>query len=135
MIAIVFIPLAVGTAGVWMGSVANWIIEIKSSRFRQQLGQKDLTQDDIDMMDGNGDGHVTMAEFLEFMLVAMNKVDQQLIDELKEHFCRLDCDGTGELTRDDLVEAAKKKLHSPEHKLRLAYYKKHLLSVGRTAIR
>jgi potassium channel subfamily K len=128
LIAIVFVPLAVGTMGVWLGSVANWIMDARSSRFRRHMRNQELTQRDLDIMDGNGDGHVTRAEFLEFMLVAMNKIDQSLVDELRQHFDRLDVDGTEELTRDDLVEAARKKLRSPQHQLRLAMYKHRLVA-------
>jgi hypothetical protein len=78
-------------------------------------------------MDDNQDGHVTRAEFLEFMLVAMNKIDESLVQELRQHFDQLDYDGTGDLTRDDLVTAARRKLTNPKNKMRLAVYKQRLL--------
>lgn len=62
------------------------------------------------------------------MLVAMNKVDKELIDELRAHFRRLDVDGKGELSKASLVAIARKKLKSPARKLELALYKKNLLT-------
>jgi hypothetical protein len=127
LVAILFIPLAVGSMGVWLGNIANWIMEARSSQFRRQLREKDLTQRDLDIMDENQDGHVTRAEFLEFMLVAMNKIDERLVQELRQHFDQLDYDGTGDLTREDLITAARGKLTSPKNKMRLAVYKQRLL--------
>jgi hypothetical protein len=127
LIALLFIPMAVGATGVWLGGVAHVIVESYSAKYRHDLCMKELTQYDLDVMDSNNDGKVSRAEFLEFMLVAMRKIDQGLVEELRAYFDRLDVDGTGELTRDDLIEAARKKLKSPTHKLQLAMYKKHLL--------
>ena len=125
--AIFFIPLAVGAMGHFLTIVANWIIDGRQKRFRDNFANKDLTMQDLDVMDSDGDGNVSRAEFLEFMLVAMNKVDQELIDELKTQFQRLDNDGSGALSRDDLISAARKKLQSPTRKLELAAYKESLL--------
>lgn len=131
MIAIFFIPIAVGAMGVWLSGVANIIVESRSARYRKSMIMKELTQHDLDIMDRDGDGIVTRAEFLEFMLVAMNKIDQNLVDDLRSHFDQLDADGTGELTRDDLVEVARRKLKRPSHKLKLGSYKQRLLEQGR----
>ena len=79
-------------------------------------------------MDVNGNGKVTRAEFLEFMLVAMNKIDYDLVDELHEYFNKLDSRGTGELSRADLVENARRKLKDTRRKLELAAYKQQLLN-------
>lgn len=116
--------------GQWLGLVANWIIEGRQRKFWKSLGNRELTQRDLDTMDENGDGLVSRAEFLEFMLVAMNKIDQELVIELKRHFDKLDTDGTGELSREDMLEAARRRLKSPIHKLKLAAYKHQLLEKG-----
>ena len=57
-------------------------MEGRAARFRQEMGTRELTQTDLDIMDRDGDGIVTRAEFLEFMLVAMNKIDEDLVQEL-----------------------------------------------------
>ena len=54
------------------------------SQTEGKLRNKELTLEDLRVMDGDGDGTVTKAEFLEFMLVAMNQVDQGLIDNLAQ---------------------------------------------------
>jgi hypothetical protein len=131
MIGLFFIPIAVVAMGVWLGGVANFIVESRSAQYRKHMSMKELTQQDLEIMDKDGDGKVTRAEFLEFMLIAMNKIDQDLVDELRMHFDRLDADGTGELTKNDLIQVARAKLQSPPQKLRLAMYKKRLQEQGR----
>ena len=65
---------------------------------------------------------MSWAEFLEFTLVAMKKVDYELIDELQTYFRNMDVAKTGELSRDDLVECARRKLKYGRRKLALAAY-------------
>ena len=89
LMAIVFIPLAVGAMGHFLSSVANAIMERRVSLVQQQLASQELTLYDLEIMDVDGDGHVSRAEFLEFMLVAMNKVDKEFIEELRHHFAQL----------------------------------------------
>lgn len=130
--AVVYIPLVCLIMGHWLGYVANVIIELQSSRFRKKrLDRRELAQDDLDAMDVTGDGAVTWAEFLEFMLVAMDKVDYDLIDELQTYFRQLDLDETGELSRDDLVEAARRKLKLVRRKLELACYKRRVMNLAK----
>lgn len=126
-LAVIFIPLACVVTGHWLGFIANTIIERQCAQFRSQYESRELTKDDLDVMDVNCSGKVTRAEFLEFMLVAMNKIDHDLVDELHDYFNRLDVRGDGELSRDDLVEAARRKLKHPRRKLELATYKRRLL--------
>jgi potassium channel subfamily K len=103
VLAIIFIPFAVGITGQWLGYFASHIIELRCSQFRHQYGARELTQDDLDVMDGNRDGKVTQSEFMEFMLLALNKIDYELVKELEAYFNRLDVEGTGELSRDNLA--------------------------------
>jgi Ca2+-binding EF-hand superfamily protein len=127
LLAIFFIPLAVGTMGHWLSVVASSIIANRQSRFHRRLQMKELTLSDLEIMDDDGDGNVSRAEFLEFMLVAMNKVDKECIDEMRVHFERLDADNKGVLSRNDLIARAKRKLQSPHRKLELSRYKQQLL--------
>jgi Ca2+-binding EF-hand superfamily protein len=107
---------------------AGRIIEARSSRFRRQLEQKDMTEDDLESMDADGDGRVTKAEFLAFMLVAMNKIDKDLVEELDQYFERLDTVRSGYLSREDLIETARRKLRQdPVQCTQRRLYKQQLL--------
>jgi hypothetical protein len=128
LLTAVLIPLAVGAMGRWLGLVASWIISTRQRHAWKRLwSSKDLTFEDLEVMDEDGDGNVTRAEFLEFMLLAMDKVDRSLLDELRAQFAALDADGTGVLSRDDLIAMARRKLRCPARKLELSRYKRQLL--------
>jgi hypothetical protein len=130
LLDIFYLPLACGTCSIALGSIAQSIMERRSAQFRSLYytqRHKELTPRDLMAMDVNGDGKVSWAEFLEFMLIAMKKVDAELIEELQEYFGRLDVCGTGELSREDLIALARKKLASPDRRKELAIYKKKLL--------
>jgi hypothetical protein len=113
--------------GHWLSVVTSSVIARRQSSFHRRLQLQELYQSDLDIMGDDGDGHVSRAEFLEFMLIAMNRVDKEFIDEMRCHFARLDTDNTGFLSMDDLIASAKRKLQNPHHKLQLANYKEQLL--------
>ena len=127
LLAIFFIPLSVGAMGHFLSSVASVIMDSRRSSFQRQMERQELSMQDLEIMDQDGDGTVTRAEYLEFMLVAMNKVDKDFIDEIRASFARLDVDRTGVLSKQDLVQAARLKLQAPTKKLELAQYKERLL--------
>lgn len=110
LLAVFFIPVAVGIMGIFLGSVADAIVERHRQEYTRTLHNKPLTMEDIHILDGDGNGEVSRAEFLEFMLVAMNEVDKELLDQLKKHFQRLDVDGSGSITKADLAEMARRRM-------------------------
>ena len=127
ILAIFFIPMAVGAMGHFLSSVAEAIMESRALKVRRRFAARDMSLQDLEIMDADGDGKVSRAEFLEFMLVAMDKVDHDFIEEMRQHFARLDVDGTGVLSKDDLIEHARRKLGRIQSKLELAAYKETLL--------
>jgi Ion channel len=134
LMALVLIPLAVGSMGHCLSRIANTVVDTRQQRaMRHKMATQELTLHDIIAMDEDGDGQVTMSEFMEFMLIAMGKVDKELWTTLEEHFHRLDADCTGALSRRDLIAAARRKLQSPQRKLELAAYKEDLLRRARQA--
>jgi len=64
--------------------------------------QQCLTLTDIETMDDDNDGCVHEAEFLSYMLVALQRVDKEEIDTLLHLFHKLDVDNSGSLNRKDL---------------------------------
>ena len=52
---------------------------------------------------------VDQFEFLTFMLGSMQKVDPEMMMDLKDLFEKLDVDGSGTLQKEDLVLMAQKK--------------------------
>ena len=130
LFAVPVILLAVGAMGSWLSAVADAIIEYRQAAFRERFEARELTSADLEVMDADEDGKVTLAEYISFMLVAMQKVDEETIDRLTAQFNRLDVDGSGTLEKEDLVIVAKRKLHSSKRKVELAHYKQQLLRAG-----
>ena len=112
ILAILYIPIAVGVMGTFLDVVASYIIAFRKKNAEDYWEQKELSLDDLVAMDVDGDGTVTKAEFLEFMLVAMNQVDQDTLDNLKAHFERLDYDHSGTLDKSDLLTMAQRSMDS-----------------------
>jgi len=125
LLFVFFVPIGVCLVTDLLSRIANYIIDRKLRSFHEQLKMKELTEYDLEVMDADGDGNVTRAEFLEFMLVAMNKVDQNLLNDLQELFHRLDEDNSGTLSKQDLKALASRK--KTKHKLEMAEYKRQLL--------
>jgi hypothetical protein len=123
LFAVLYIPLGVGAMGHFLATIANFIIEQRRKACDTKLWKHEITLEDLRFMDIDGDGVVKEVEFLTFMLVAMKKVDRELIDRIREHFHQLDMTNSGTLVRADLVVMAKKRLRSARTKLRLAEYK------------
>mmetsp|Transcript_20489 Transcript_20489/g.26885 ORF Transcript_20489/g.26885 Transcript_20489/m.26885 type:complete len:103 (-) Transcript_20489:132-440(-) len=64
---------------------------------------RDFTIKDLMEMDADKDGKVHRGEFILYSLLAMGKVEQEDVDELKEVFDRLDKDNNGTLDRADIL--------------------------------
>jgi hypothetical protein len=116
----------VGAMGHFLSIVATLIMESRRSSFQRQLERRELSINDLELMDLDGDGEVTRAEFLEFMLVSMGKVEKEFIEEMRQYFAKLDTDGTGALSKGDLIENARSKLKMTSKKLQLSAYKRNL---------
>lgn len=104
--AIFFLPLSVVSVAHGVGSVLEEISKRKV--LKTKISMKELLD-----MDANGDGKVSQLEYLSYMLVKLNKADQDDIDGILAQFRKLDRDGSGELDRDDL-ERLDKQLQEQE---------------------
>ena len=115
LVAILFVPLAVGGMVQSLSIFARWIVDTRSSRsLTEKIQQQQrLMLQDLEVMDNSNDREVSRAEFLEFVLVAMNKMDTDLVHTLRRHFDALDVNGTGTLAKAALIQAVRKKLCSP----------------------
>jgi potassium channel subfamily K, other eukaryote len=127
LFAVLFIPLAVGAMGHFLGTVANFIVDQRTRVHHKRLWKHELTVEDLRTMSSSEDGTVTELDFLVFMLQAMKKVDSDLIDKIREHFRNLDLTHSGTLVRGDLELMAKRKLRTSHAKLQLAAYKAQLM--------
>eukprot|EP00542_Grammatophora_oceanica_P022274 CAMPEP_0194041164 /NCGR_PEP_ID=MMETSP0009_2-20130614/13053_1 /TAXON_ID=210454 /ORGANISM="Grammatophora oceanica, Strain CCMP 410" /LENGTH=388 /DNA_ID=CAMNT_0038684543 /DNA_START=172 /DNA_END=1338 /DNA_ORIENTATION=+ len=100
---IFFIPVSVAVFCEILGRIAGSYLERRTIRKEKEFLGKQLTRMDLELMDTDQNGSVEYAEFLTFMLVAMQKVDPEDIDELKDIFQKLDKDKSGSLDKNDLM--------------------------------
>jgi potassium channel subfamily K len=105
--AILFIPFAVSAGGEILGTVASAFLEHRRIQVYNEFATKDLTMEHLSEMDRNGDGEVSRLEYMQFMLVEMKIVEQNVLDELNQQFDRLDMTMSDSLTKDDLIAMAK----------------------------
>lgn len=108
--SIFFLPLAVGVMGEFLGRVAGVYLERKHRKAEERFLQHSLTLTDIETMDSDHSGDVDKAEFLSYMLVTMQWVEQEEIDTLMKLFDKLDVDNNGTLNKDDLRHNIRKGL-------------------------
>jgi len=112
LLAILYIPTAVGLMGTFLDIVASSIVAYQQGSVTDYWKDKELTLKDLRVMDEDGDGIVSKLEFIEFMLVATDQVDQETLDSMKEQFDRLDKDRSGTLDKADLIKLAQAKLNA-----------------------
>ena len=118
---VILLPLAVTVFGEVLGRIASVYIQRKHRLAQSKFVHRSLTLCDLRNMDSNDDGKVDREEFISFMLVALQKVEQSTIDELKAVFDSLDTTGNGFLEEDDLVELAEENYLPTLHRIRKEY--------------
>lgn len=120
--SIFFIPLSVGVISAALGRIANIFVEREITKANTKLLTQEVTLEDLETMNADGDGEVSPLEFVEYMLKTMNKVDQSLLDELHLQFEKLDADGSGGLQQDDLVLITQRKLEERRNRALECYF-------------
>lgn len=90
-----------------LGRIATIYITRRAREAEYKHLHKAITLFDLEQMDTDDDGCVTCEDFLSYMLVALNKVDQDSIDDVKSTFYSLAPNGT--LKKEDLVGFTQRK--------------------------
>jgi Ca2+-binding EF-hand superfamily protein len=75
-----------------------------NKKARKIFLSRSLTLSDLKTMDVDNNGQVDRAEFITYMLVALQKVTKEELDELSILFQRLDKTKEGFLSKRDLVQ-------------------------------
>ena len=102
-LCIVWIPLAVAILGECLGRIAGAYIDRRNDDKEDEFLQRAMTLADLRRMDTDKDGMVSPTEFLQYMLVALQKVEKQEIDEILDLFKKLDKSSNGFIEKDDLM--------------------------------
>lgn len=100
-----YIVIGVTMAATTFANFAQMLIQANADRKVKKLVDVGVTERMIEAMDADQNGIVDRAEFLEFMLVKMKKVDAKFIRELNTMFNSVDLTKSGTLTRADVAAA------------------------------
>lgn len=82
----------------------SWITERKCGRKLREIYEIGV---DIQEIDIDQDGKIKLCDFIEFMLVSMNKVEKNLLIDLRTMFDELDRDRNGYLDYNELKNILK----------------------------
>eukprot|EP00816_Leptocylindrus_hargravesii_P011664 CAMPEP_0196812468 /NCGR_PEP_ID=MMETSP1362-20130617/26775_1 /TAXON_ID=163516 /ORGANISM="Leptocylindrus danicus, Strain CCMP1856" /LENGTH=238 /DNA_ID=CAMNT_0042188143 /DNA_START=348 /DNA_END=1064 /DNA_ORIENTATION=- len=104
LFAVFTIPMAVFALATFLGRIVELYAEKGLSKRQTQMLNRGLQLSDLEDMDKDGNGVVTRIEFLEFMLLSMEKVDKDFLKRIHAQFESLDVDGSGILDKSDIVD-------------------------------
>jgi potassium channel subfamily K, other eukaryote len=103
VLCILYIPLSVYSVGRFLGLIATTFLDRRSSEAEEKFLSRALTLSDLKRMDLDNQGGVSREEFLVYMLITLQKVEEDDINEIINVFQKLDKTGDGILTSEDLV--------------------------------
>jgi len=101
--SIVIIPLSAYAMASFVGKYIEFCVERNAIKKQHNILERGIRESDLNHMDKDGNGIVSRLEFLEFMLLTMDKVDEDDLEQIHSQFDIMDRDNSGELTRDDIV--------------------------------
>ena len=109
ILSLLFIPASVAVVGQVLGQIAGSRLKREARHAEKKFLERELALSDLEEMDDDGDGLVSEADFISFMLLAMGKADKRSISEIRKLFAKLDRDKSGTLDKDDLLLIAEQK--------------------------
>lgn len=109
LLSLLFIPASVAVVGQILGQIAGSRLKREARIAEKKFLERELALSDLEEMDDDGDGQVSEADFISFMLLAMGKADKRSIVEIRKLFAKLDRDDSGTLDRNDLLLIAEQK--------------------------
>eukprot|EP00620_Florenciella_sp_RCC1587_P010052 CAMPEP_0182601544 /NCGR_PEP_ID=MMETSP1324-20130603/91536_1 /TAXON_ID=236786 /ORGANISM="Florenciella sp., Strain RCC1587" /LENGTH=341 /DNA_ID=CAMNT_0024819455 /DNA_START=795 /DNA_END=1817 /DNA_ORIENTATION=- len=96
-----------------LNKIASYVLhDIRHDKLDMVM-KADLTLEALFSMDEDGDGTITEYEFIKFMLTKSELIDEGVLDNLHNQFTKLDVDGSGEITRQDIELRDSKVLETP----------------------
>lgn len=107
-LCVIYIPLAVYTVGRLLGSIASSFLNQRGRKAEEKFLNRALKLSDLDRMDFDSNGVVSEEEFLIYMLITLQKVEEDDVNEIIQVFRKLDKTGDGALTAEDLRAGIRK---------------------------
>jgi len=108
LLAVVYILVAVGVMGEFLGKISGYIIKKRQSAFYKSIKERNSSFEGVKLMDDDKSGNVSELEYLIFMLKSMDKIDNVLLNDIRSKFKKLDVDGSGAISNANLKTIATK---------------------------
>ena len=105
--AIAFIPFAVAAMAHILDECKSFVMNRRREKHYKKLGSFELTQDDFDALDANGDEEVTESEYIRYMLKI---IEPDVYKDLYKSFQQLDVTNDGVFTKEDLKQISQREL-------------------------
>jgi Ion channel len=103
LLCVLYLPFVVAVMGDLLGRIVTIYMDRKRRCAEQQFLSRSLTLVDLQIMDADCNGRVDKAEFLAYVLCALQKVSKDDITDILDVFRRLDVDQNDYLTKSDLI--------------------------------
>lgn len=123
LLAVFFIPLSVVTLGEVIANCFAYITSRAAAKAEKDFIRREITLSDLEYLDVNGDGRVDELEFVTFMLLAMQKVDMRMMNDLKHLFHALDAGKDGFIQKEDLITLRQRKRLARKMRRRARHWK------------
>mmetsp|Transcript_18155 Transcript_18155/g.37909 ORF Transcript_18155/g.37909 Transcript_18155/m.37909 type:complete len:606 (+) Transcript_18155:136-1953(+) len=124
LLAVFFIPLSVVTLGEVIANCFAYVTSRAAAKAEKDFIRREITLSDLEYLDVNGDGRVDELEFVTFMLLAMQKVDMRMMNDLKHLFHALDAGKDGFIQKEDLITLRQRKRLARKMRRRARHWKK-----------
>ena len=98
----IYLLVTVAATGKVLGSLAGRVVEKKRRQAMEAILQKKVTLKDFAHFDIDGDGKVEKLEYALQKLVLMGLLDRKEMERVEQEFERMDADGSGTITMEDL---------------------------------
>jgi len=108
-LAFFFLPFAVIFVSTQLSELANILLGKSEDSKLKALLAVDLSLEALLNMDTDGDGEITEFEFIKFMMTTAGMADEDTLDSLHKRFEEMDADGSGALTKEDILLIIKEK--------------------------
>ncbi len=105
--ALVYLPLAVVTFASAVNTVATyWLYHREERRQRGEVLRLVQSWETLGAMDRDGDGEVSLGDFMSYLLRLWGLVDDQTLRLVEERYRELDVGGQGVLRREQFAAVA-----------------------------
>lgn len=106
LIAVFYLPACIFVMAKFIARLTVVYLRHKARSGEYEYYNRQISENDIELMDIEGDSNVGYDEFMVFMLVAMGKVTPEDIQSLEELYQRIDADNDGAIKLEDLFAIA-----------------------------